>query len=196
MFSQSVKKKYLSKLYCVFCAYPSSIRGLDAFCTTFLHSCLFSTNLSSSFIASTVQPILNGIHSEEGEYIIDNEGMEERWRKYCEGLYKNGQESDATDCSTEMTENARSYEKEPPPLKSQVAIEQWVRSPTGKRWDQITYRSSTRETRYTGENASHRSICDTVGNRRMAGGLDGLHRRETILHVINGMGSHGDPSEN
>jgi len=30
----------------------------------------------------------------------------------------------------------------------------------------------------------------------MAGGLEGLHRRETILHVINGMGSQETPSEN
>src|SRR6218665_3179797 len=33
----------------------SMIRGSDTFCTTFLHPCLFSTNLSSSSIASPVQ---------------------------------------------------------------------------------------------------------------------------------------------
>src|SRR6218665_3945049 len=38
------------------------IRGLGAFCTTFLHTCLFSTSLSSSFIASPVQVLMLSIH--------------------------------------------------------------------------------------------------------------------------------------
>src|SRR6218665_3913860 len=45
-----------------FCSYASSIRGLDAFCTAFLHFCLFSTSLSSSFLASTVQLLVLSIH--------------------------------------------------------------------------------------------------------------------------------------
>src|SRR6218665_3760447 len=42
--------------------YPSSIQGLDAISTTFLHSCLFSTDLSSSSIASPVQVLMLSIH--------------------------------------------------------------------------------------------------------------------------------------
>ena len=35
---------------------------LDAFCTTFLHPCVFSTNLSSSSIASPVRVLMLSIH--------------------------------------------------------------------------------------------------------------------------------------
>src|SRR6218665_1606441 len=39
----------------MFCSYPSSfLRGLDAFCTAFLHPCLFSTNHSQSCPSSDV----------------------------------------------------------------------------------------------------------------------------------------------
>src|SRR6218665_3096603 len=59
----------------LFYSYPSSIRGLDAFCTTFLHSCLFSTNLSSAFIASPVQVLMLSIHLISGVALALPPGM-------------------------------------------------------------------------------------------------------------------------
>src|SRR6218665_897520 len=59
----------------LFYFYPSSIRGLDAFCTTFLHSCLFSTNLSSAFIASPVQVLMLSIHLISGVALALPPGM-------------------------------------------------------------------------------------------------------------------------
>lgn len=46
----------------LFYSYPSSIRGFDAFCTTFLHPCLVSANLSSSHKAIPAQGLMLSIH--------------------------------------------------------------------------------------------------------------------------------------
>jgi len=57
------------------------------------------------------QPRLNIIKSASGENIVDSDKIADRWREYTEGLYS---ETDTTSAIS------TAYEKEPPPLKSEV----------------------------------------------------------------------------
>src|SRR5688572_16803738 len=57
------------------------------------------------------QPKLQSVQAENGEYISDKEGIAERWKQYCEELYND----------VEGREHITGYEREPPPLRSEVA---------------------------------------------------------------------------
>ena len=62
-------------------------------------------------VTGKFQPKLNMIKSASGENIVDPDKIADRWREYTEGLYS---ETGTTPA------HIPSYEKEPPPLKSEV----------------------------------------------------------------------------
>jgi len=69
--------------------------------------CLFQTVRS---ITHKFQPRLHCIQSASGENVTNREGIAERWREYCEDLYND----------REIKEPEQRFEREPPPLKSEV----------------------------------------------------------------------------
>jgi hypothetical protein len=62
-------------------------------------------------ITQKFQPRLHCIRSAAGEKVTDAEGIAERWREYCEELYGD----------KETTEIMQQFDREPPPLKSEIA---------------------------------------------------------------------------
>ena len=61
-------------------------------------------------ITGKFQPKLHCIQAENGDYITKPEDIAERWKEYCEELY-NGAETE---------EHGGGYEREPPPLRSEI----------------------------------------------------------------------------
>jgi hypothetical protein len=62
-------------------------------------------------ITNKFQPKIQSVQAENGEYITDKEGIAERWKQYCEELYND----------KESSEQITGYEREPPPLRAEVA---------------------------------------------------------------------------
>jgi len=122
--------------------------------------CLFRT---ANSIIQTFRSRLHSIQTASGRNVTEPEEIADRWREYCEEVYND----------EDTPEIDQQFEREPPPLKAEVA--RAIKLPMVKVqvWMVFQWNLSKEGSNGTRQNVSN--LCGTVGNRRMAGRLGRLY---------------------